>query len=246
MFSQKALIVGNWKMHKTLLEARQFIETLAPKLSKSQATVCLAVPFTALPLAASLVQSLKAPLLIGAQNMHEAPEGAFTGEISATMLLDAGAGFVLIGHSERRHLFHESNATINQKLKRAFAEGLQPILCVGETLEEREQNKTEEVLRKQLKESLEGISDLSGLILAYEPVWAIGTGKVAHPDDAEKAHHFCKKELKKPDLPMLYGGSVNPDNAADLLAKPAVDGLLVGGASLSPKTFYQIINMVRS
>jgi len=233
-------------MHKTFSETKKFIETLAPRLGESQASVCLAVPFTVLSQAAPLVQELGAPIVIGAQNMHAKPQGAYTGEISAPMLLDAGAQFVLLGHSERRHLFHESSAQVQEKLQSALASGLQPIVCVGETLDEREQGRTEEVLRDQLRGSLEGIDDLSKLILAYEPVWAIGTGKVAHPDDAEAAHRLCKNELKRPDLPVLYGGSVKPDNAGELLAKPSVDGLLIGGASLEPGDFLSIIQKVTS
>lgn len=238
-------------MYKTIAEAVEFVETLAPLISKSQARVYLAVPFTAIAPTVEKVKALNAPIVIGAQNMNDASEGAFTGEIAGRMLREAGAHFVIIGHSERRHFFHESNEMINRKVKRAFADGLQPILCIGETLEEREQGNTEAVLEKQIQESLQGIkaSELHNLIIAYEPVWAIGTGKVAHPEDAEASHRFCRKIIAQiwdstiaDQMMIQYGGSVKPDNAKDLLAVSNIDGLLVGGASLSPQSFSQIIH----
>lgn len=249
--SRSTVIAGNWKMYKTIDEARAFVETLAPLIEKSQATVYLAVPFTAIQPTVKVVEKLGAPISIGAQNMNDATEGAFTGEIAARMLKDAGAQFVILGHSERRHLFHETNAFINKKVKRALEEAIQPILCVGETLEHREGGETETVLRDQLLGSLEGISRdaILKLMIAYEPVWAIGTGKVAHPSDAQAAHAFLRhviadnweKEVAD-QIVIQYGGSVKPENAAELLAQPDVDGLLVGGASLSAESFSKIIN----
>lgn len=227
------LIVGNWKMHKTSREAQNFCETIAPQIAQSQATVYLAVPFTLLP-------TLETSIILGAQNMHDEPKGAFTGEISAHMLKDAGAQFVLLGHSERRHVFGETDRFINRKVKRALAEGIEPILCIGETLEQRESGHTHEVLKDQLLSSLEGIDDYSKILIAYEPVWAIGTGKVAHVDDAQSAHAFIRGLVG--DRPILYGGSVKPDNAQNLLQQPDIDGLLVGGASLEVESFSQIIN----
>jgi triosephosphate isomerase len=183
--------------------------------------------------------------------MNDASEGAFTGEISASMLKEAGAKFVIIGHSERRRLFGESNEFINRKLKKAFSSGLQPILCVGETGQEREEGKAEEVIHKQLKECLAGIrkTQFKKLIISYEPVWAIGTDKVATPDEAQAAQQFCRKQIAEIadeetalKISILYGGSVKPDNVNALLAEPDIDGVLVGGASLSVETFSKIVN----
>lgn len=245
------IIAGNWKMYKTVQEARSFIKTVAPLIQNSQVRVYLAIPFTAIHPSVQLVEELKAPLIIGAQNMHDASEGAFTGEVAARMLLEAGAQFVILGHSERRQFFGETSAFVNKKLKKALSEGIQPILCVGETLMQREDGETEAVLKEQLLESLEGIvaSDFDKVIIAYEPIWAIGTGKVASPRDAEWAHQFCREVIseewgKKPAKAVMiqYGGSVKPENAEELLATPGVDGLLVGGASLSAESFGEIVN----
>ena len=239
------LIVGNWKMYKTGKEAVSFIETLTPLMTSPNARVMLAVPFTAI--GASVHASKKGKISIGAQNMHDADEGAFTGEVSARMLKEAGAEFVLLGHSERRHYFHETNALIQKKVKRALSASLKPILCIGETEKERESGKTEEVLTRQLKESLQGFSaqEVHELILAYEPVWAIGTGKTATPQMADEAHALCLRYLQETfdeEVPVLYGGSVKPENAKELLQMPNIDGALVGGASLDPRAFAQIIN----
>ncbi len=238
-------------MYKTIEEAIQFVEALPPLIKQSPLSAYLSVPFTAIHSMAELVKKIDAPIIIGAQNMNDASEGAFTGEISSQMLKNAGAEFVILGHSERRHIFHEGNSFINKKVTKALAEDLQPILCIGETLEQRESGKVDETLKSQLLESLKGISakDLENVVLAYEPVWAIGTGKVAKADDAEKAHLFCRKVIAEnwsqedaAAISILYGGSVKPDNAGDLLEEPDIDGLLVGGASLSPESFSQIIN----
>ena len=203
------------------------------------------MPFTALFTASEAAEGTS--IMIGAQNMHDAEEGAFTGEISSRMLQDAGSRFVLIGHSERRHLFGESNAFIARKLKRALASGLKPILCIGETEAEREQGRTQEVLNRQLLESLP--DHPADLILAYEPVWAIGTGKTATAEIAEEAHAFCRSFLSEKwgasaarKIPILYGGSVKPDNIKGLTQKPNINGALVGGASLNPQTFAEIIS----
>jgi triosephosphate isomerase (TIM) len=249
--SRFAVIAGNWKMYKTIEEAVGFVETLSPLIKKSQAAVYLAVPFTAIYPASQRVKELKAPITIGAQNMHDASEGAFTGEVAARMLIEAGAHFVIVGHSERRRLFNEGDPLINRKVKRALASGIQPIVCIGETLGERESGSMEKILKNQLLQSLAGIGaeDLSKMILAYEPVWAIGTGQVAAPEDAQAAHQFCRSVIAEKwgeeaaaRLVIQYGGSVKPENASDLLLQEDVDGLLVGGASLSPSLFSQIIN----
>jgi triosephosphate isomerase (TIM) len=253
--SRPFIVAGNWKMYKTSEEALRYVETLAPLIKRSQALVYLAVPFTTIHQAVQRVKGLNAPITIGAQNMHDANEGAFTGEIAARMLIDAGAQFVILGHSERRHIFQESDPFINRKLKRALAAAIQPILCVGETLEERESGRLTEILKRQLLGGLEGISseELSKVILAYEPVWAIGTGKVAHPKDAQEAHRLCRDtiaegwgEKSAMSLVIQYGGSVKVENASQLISQNDVDGLLVGGASLSPEEFSQIINSYKT
>jgi triosephosphate isomerase len=243
------LIVGNWKMYKTGQEAREFVRALSFAHVSTEKRVFLSVPFTAIEHAVQA--ALGTSIVIGAQNMHDCADGAFTGEVSARMLKAAGAQFVILGHSERRVLFKETNAFINRKLHRALEEGLTPILCVGESLNEREQNVTERVLNTQLKECLEGLNahGIGKLIIAYEPVWAIGTGKTATPGMAQEAHHgirlfiensFGKKTAE--GLCLLYGGSVKPDNIAHLMQESDIDGALVGGASLDAALFAQIIN----
>jgi triosephosphate isomerase (TIM) len=175
--SRSITIVGNWKMYKTIEEALTYVETLASLTQKSQAAIYLAVPFTAIYPTSQRVRELQASFKIGAQNMNDASEGAFTGEIAARMLVDAGAQFVILGHSERRHVFQETNTFVNQKVKRALSEKLTPLVCIGETLEEREQGLFAEVLKNQILQSLKGIRSLRSVMLAYEPIWAIGTGK---------------------------------------------------------------------
>jgi len=248
---RSTVIAGNWKMYKTIDEANAFVETLAPLIEMSQATVYLAVPFTAIYSTVQLVEKLGSSIVIGAQNMNDVSEGAFTGEIAARMLKEVGAQFVILGHSERRHIFHESDALINKKVKRAFQEDIQPILCIGETSEQREEGETEAVLKEQILTSLEGVSseDMHQLILAYEPVWAIGTGKVAQPDDVQAAHAYVRGVIAEnwgkdvaDQLVIQYGGSVKSENALDLLSQPDVDGFLVGGASLCAESFSKIIN----
>lgn len=244
------IITGNWKMYKTIQESIDFVKKLIPLSASSPSKIFLAVPFTSIqPLAKEVVGS---PILIGAQNMNDASEGAFTGEVAARMLRDAGATFVILGHSERRRLFKEDNAFINRKVKRAIVEGLRPVLCLGETREERDENRTAEVLSTQLKECLAGIEpkSLVNLIVAYEPIWAIGAGnQSASPEIAQDAHLICRKflsELLTPEIAeqivIQYGGSVTPKNASDLLKQPDIDGLLIGGASLSLESFVEIVN----
>jgi triosephosphate isomerase len=240
MLKRTPIIAANWKMYKTGAEAQEFLTQIKGKIAPS-VKVFIAPSFTALPM-------MKAQeVVLGGQNMHEAEDGAFTGEISARMLKDAGAKFVILGHSERRRLFHETDAIIHQKLKKAIFSGLLPILCVGETLEEREGKKTFDVLSTQLKTALSGISPAE-LILAYEPVWAIGTGKTATPEIAQEAHQFCRGLLQKlwgedhaAKTNILYGGSVTPETASSLAKQPDIDGALVGGASLDAAKFIQII-----
>lgn len=225
-------------MFKTTREAVEYIQALKPCVEKSTSKVMLAVPYTALKAASDAAKGSN--IQIGAQNMHDAAEGAFTGEISSDMIKETGATFVLIGHSERRQYYGETNQSVNRKTKRALAEGLTPIVCIGETEAERESGQTEAVLQKQLSESLEGIN-LEGVIVAYEPVWAIGTGKTATPEIAQEAHKICRS-LTSESTPILYGGSVKPENAADLMEMKDIDGALVGGASLKADSFAQIVN----
>lgn len=244
-----AIIVGNWKMHKTIAEAKSFIEDLVPTAGKAKANVWIAVPFTAIQ--ASAETARKSGIIIGAQNVYEQESGAFTGEISCSMLKEAGATFVILGHSERRKLFHETNASISKKIIMALHYDLRPIVCVGETLEEHQNGLAHRIIEEQLSQSLQGLSDtdLEKVVLAYEPVWAIGTGQNATPEQAQDMHRFCRKFVghhwttavaKK--IIILYGGSVKPDNALALLTEPDIDGLLVGGSSLSVNSFSQIID----
>lgn len=250
MFVRPKIIVGNWKMHKTIEEAQLYIEELEPLLVDVRSDVCLAVPFTCLGTAAKLVSDC-ARIRVGAQNMSEHEEGAWTGEISAHMIKEAGASFVILGHSERRSHFGESNAVVNTKLTLACRTGLQSIVCVGESLGDRNKNCQKDVIALQLSESLAGFprEKSASLVLAYEPVWAIGTGKNATPEDAQAVHSFCRQILENlwdketaQKVSILYGGSVKPENAPLLLMQQDVDGLLVGGAALNAYTFSQIIH----
>lgn len=247
--SRNPIIAGNWKMHKTGEDAKQYIGTLRPLIESSRPRIFIATPFTAI--AAASNAAVGSRIMIGAQNMHDSIEGAFTGEVSAPMLKEAGASFVILGHSERRQYFHETNVFINKKIKRALTEGLFPLYCIGEHLEDREKKKTKQVLVKQLDEGLHGISseDAVRLVIAYEPIWAIGTGKTATPEMAEDTHAHIREWLasrfdkqKADKIPLLYGGSVKPDNISELMEQPNIDGALVGGASLDPVNFAKIIN----
>jgi triosephosphate isomerase len=247
----RKIAAGNWKMHKTAQEAKAFFELFASLVPQAKSEILFAVPFTALPSAVEAAQGKN--FLIGAQNMHDEVKGAFTGEISAPMLKSVGASFVILGHSERRHLFLENNAFICRKLRRACEENLRPILCVGETQADREEGKTTAVLQTQLSECLEGLSfeNAQKLMIAYEPVWAIGTGKSATPEIAEQAHLICRtalaekwgKEAAK-KIPLLYGGSVTEETIEALIVRPNIDGVLVGGASLDAQKFANIVNRI--
>lgn len=243
------IIVGNWKMHKTIAEAKSFIEELATVASKTMTDIWIAVPFTAIQASAEIARNTR--IVIGAQNVYDQESGPFTGEISCSMVKEAGAAFVILGHSERRQLFHETDVSINKKVKQVLHNRLRPIVCFGETLEQYQNGLTYHVLEKQLSQSLDGIStaELQDVILAYEPIWAIGTNKTAIPSQAQEVHNFCREFLSRhwtntvaEKIVILYGGSVKPDNALALLAEPAIDGLLVGGSSLSIDSFSKIID----
>ncbi len=243
------LIVGNWKMHKTMEEAEDFVERLRAVLKATPGKkVALAPSFTSLHVVRQALAGSE--ICLAAQNVCDREEGAFTGEVSARMLADAGCSYVIVGHSERRAFFGESDALTNGKIKAVVKNGLQPILCVGETLGEREGDQTFTVVRKQLREGLKdvGLPEAARLVLAYEPVWAIGTGRTAFPEQAAAVHAFIREEVSgqygedfSRQLPVIYGGSVNPDNIAALMAQPDINGVLVGGASLDAGSFVRII-----
>ena len=243
------LIAANWKMYKTPEEAISFINTFAALLPKNlKAETVLFPSMTSLPSAIQNARELG--VAIGAQNMHWLNYGAYTGETSPTMLLALGCTHVLIGHSERRQFFNETDETVNLKLKSALAHGLVPIVCVGENLAEREANQTSDILNHQVSVALTGIDapEASSLVLAYEPIWAIGTGRTATPEIAEDAHRVIRSRIALAlgaDLAqstrILYGGSVKPENAASLCCREEIDGALVGGASLDPASFADIV-----
>jgi len=242
-------IAGNWKMHKTVAEAEEYIQGLLPRVySADGVDVAICVPYTALQ---AMVDSTRGSRVeVFAQHMHEAPSGAFTGEISAPMLTELDVHGVVLGHSERRQHYNETDKALAHKMATAFDAGLKPILCVGETEEERERGDTERKLRHQVQEGLDRLTpeQIAAVTVAYEPIWAIGTGKVATPEQAQDAIAFVRALIgdKAPDAAaharVLYGGSVSPDNAGELLALPDVDGALVGGASLDPENFARIVD----
>ncbi len=241
------LIAGNWKMHKTIAEAEEFIAALLPRVSSlDRVDVAICPPFLALQ---AMVDSTRGSRVqVYAQSMHQAASGAFTGEVSAPMLTEVGVHGVILGHSERRQQFGETDRALQLKVPAAFEAGLLPVLCVGETEEERERGDTERKLRHQVQEGLArvDVSRLGDVVIAYEPIWAIGTGVVATPEQAQEAIAFVRALVadrsreQAEHTRVLYGGSVNPENAAELLALPDVDGVLVGGASLDAESFAAI------
>ena len=241
------LVAGNWKMHLTLAEAHALVRQLL-SLEAESVEMVVCPPFTALASIAPLVKGTAIGL--GAQNLFWEAQGAYTGEISPAMLTDLGCRYVIIGHSERRTLFGETDETVQKKLAAALKQGLWPIVCIGETLAEREGNRTFEVLTRQLEGGLKGFgeAEVKRLVIAYEPVWAIGTGRNATPSLAQEAHRFIRQQLAKrfgaataEALRVLYGGSVNAGNAASLMHQADVDGALVGGASLKAESFAAIV-----
>jgi triosephosphate isomerase len=246
------LIAANWKMHKTVEEAEEFIAALLPQVATADG-VEIAVCPSFLSLQALVDSARGSRVAVYAQNMHQEREGAFTGEVSAPMLLDAGVQGVILGHSERREYFGETDKALAQKVPIALEAGLVPILCVGETEEEREAGDTERKLRHQVQEDVAGVPEerLGELVIAYEPIWAIGTGAVATPEQAQDAIAFVRALIadRSPEqaerVRVLYGGSVNEGNAPELLALPDVDGALVGGASLDPRSFAAIVSAAR-
>ena len=247
---RRPVIAGNWKMYKTRDETRAFFEALKPLVaSTTHCDVVVAPPFTALQAAIDAAHGIS--ISIAAQNLHWEKEGAFTGEISARMLVEVGCKGVIIGHSERRQYFGETDQSVNRKTRAALAARLIPIVCVGETLAEREGNQTQAVLQRQFEGGMAALTpeDFSRILVAYEPVWAIGTGRTATPEIAADAHR-CLRGLaarqfgteRASAVRILYGGSVKPDNIKGLMAQEEIDGALVGGASLDPKSFASIVN----
>lgn len=246
---RKPVIAGNWKMNKTINEAIELVNILKRELVDTQeADIIICPVYTALSEVSDLL--IDSNIFLGAQNVYWETSGAFTGEVSPLMLKDAGCSYVIIGHSERRKYFDETDEAVNKRIKAAQAADLIPIFCVGETLEEREANKTIEVVEKQLKGGLEGLENevLLKLIIAYEPVWAIGTGKTATPEQAQEIHKSIRRWLEdhySPEaaesLRILYGGSVKPDNIRELMRKGDIDGALVGGAALDSSSFVGIV-----
>ncbi len=251
MENRRPLIAGNWKMFKTCSEAVEVAEQLVKLVNDMTdgVDVMIAPPFTALAPVSDIVR--KSCVSLGAQNLFWENEGAYTGEISSAMLVSAGCRYVIIGHSERRQYFGETDEAVNKKIMAAIKNDLIPILCVGESEKERESKDTFSVLDKQVKNGLKDfvLDDLKTLVIAYEPVWAIGTGKTATSDQAQEIHLFLRSMLEKSfgnmlskSTRILYGGSVKPDNVSELMAMPDIDGALVGGASLNPETFSKIVH----
>ncbi|MDE2489739.1 MAG: triose-phosphate isomerase [Elusimicrobia bacterium] len=245
---RRPLIAGNWKMNLTLAQSAELARAVAAGAAAASGEVAVCVPFTAIPVVAEVLRG--SPVRLGGQDCYWEAQGAYTGEISAGMLKDAGCRMAILGHSERRKLFGETDEHVNRKLAAVLKAGLTPIVCVGETLDERETQKTWRVLETQAAGALKGFApaDLAPVVLAYEPVWAIGTGKTATPAQAQEAHLFLRAQLKKlygealaAGTRILYGGSVTADNVDVLMAQPDVDGALVGGASLKKDAFLRIM-----
>jgi len=247
---RKTVIAGNWKMNNDIKESEKLIVELKNLLQnvKPKCDVIVCPPFTSLSEASKLISG--SMIKLGAQNMHFEESGAYTGEVSASMLKSVGCEYVILGHSERRNIFGETDIVINKKIKKALSAGLKPIFCIGELLEERENGTTNDVVKRQVLKGLEGISadDMKNIIIAYEPVWAIGTGKTATPAQAQEVHEFIRDLIEieysleiANDITIQYGGSVKPDNAKELLSQKDIDGALVGGACLKADSFMGII-----
>lgn len=251
---RRPLIIANWKMNKTIPESLQFVNDLRKRLKEANGIggvdTVLAPPFTALKLVSDSVAGEEG-LFVAAQNIFYAEKGAYTGEISPVMLVDTGCKYVIIGHSERRQYFAETDETVNKKINAALNYNMTPVFCIGESLQQREEEATFKVLRSQIEGGLKGLSEgaLYSIVIAYEPIWAIGTGKTATPEQAEEVHGFIRAILRETygsgvseTVRILYGGSVTPENVTNLMKKPDIDGALVGGASLNVDSFVKIIS----
>ena len=244
---RKPIIAGNWKMNNTASEGVALVKAIAPLVKDASCDVVVCVPAIDIP---AVSEALKGTNIgLGAENVHYAEKGAFTGEISAAMLKEYGVKYVIIGHSERRQYFGETDETVNKRTLTAIAAGLTPIVCIGESLEERETGKTEEVLAKQIHEGMKNIQDITKIVIAYEPVWAIGTGKTATAEQANETIGFIRKTIGEMFCPkcaealrIQYGGSMNAGNCKELMAMPEIDGGLIGGASLKAPDFAAIVN----
>jgi len=247
---RERILAGNWKMHKGIKEATEFTRELKNELPQNTSyKIVLCPPFTALVEVKKIIDGTH--IHLGAQNVHWDVEGAYTGEISARMLRDIGVEYVIVGHSERRKYFCETDETVRRKIKAVLENGMIPILCIGETLEERERGKEEDVVIKQLLKALEDLmkEELEKLVIAYEPVWAIGTGRTATPQEAQRMHRFIRNLLDEnfggeigQRITLIYGGSVKPENIYELTCQPDIDGALIGGASLKINSFSAIVN----
>ncbi len=246
---RKPIIAGNWKMHKTMDEALKLANDIKDEANKTDIEIVICCPFTVISEVKRAIEGTKVKL--GAQNMHWEEEGAFTGEISANMLKDLGVDYVIIGHSERRRYFNETDEIVNKKVIKAIEKGLKPIICVGETLDEREKNKTFDIVKRQTLIALENIGrdEMIDVVIAYEPIWAIGTGKTASSQDANEVIAYIRSLLQdkygseiSEEIRIQYGGSVKPSNATEIMNEADIDGALVGGASLKAKEFLEIVN----
>ena len=247
---RKPIIAGNWKMNNTVAQTKALVADLIPLVKDAACDVVICTPYT--DLAAAVEATAGTNIKVGAENVHWSAKGAFTGEISAEMLVELGVEYVIIGHSERRQYFGETDETVNARMKAALAAGLKPIVCVGETLEERESGKTEEVVTRQTVAAFKDIDkdELDNIVIAYEPVWAIGTGKTATAQDANDTIKVIRDTMAKLYCPkcaenrvrIQYGGSMNPKNASELMAMPEIDGGLIGGASLKAEDFSKVVN----
>ena len=247
---RRAIIAGNWKMNNTAAEGVRLVNALKPMVEDAACDVVVCVPFTDIPAVSEALKGSK--IHLGAQNVHFAEKGAYTGEISAAMLKEYGVEYVIIGHSERRQYFGETDQTVNLRMHAALSAGLTPIVCVGESLEERESGKTEKVLDVQIREGLKGLDDVSKIVIAYEPIWAIGTGKTATAEQANETIAFIRKTCAEVFCPccadkvrIQYGGSMNAKNCKELMAMPEIDGGLIGGASLKAEDFSVIVHYDR-
>lgn len=247
---RRPIIAGNWKMNNTIAETKALVKDLIPLVKDAKCDVVICTPYT--DLAAAVEATAGTNIKVGAENVHWAEKGAFTGEISAKMLTELGVEYVIIGHSERRQYFGETDETVNMRVKAALAAGLKPIICVGELLEERESGKTAEVVTRQTKAAFKDIDkdELDNIVIAYEPVWAIGTGKTATAQDANDTIKVIRDTMAELYCPrcaeervrIQYGGSMNPKNASELMAMPEIDGGLIGGASLKAEDFSKVVN----
>ena len=245
---RKPIIAGNWKMHKTIKEALEFVNEIKDKVNSDKVEAVICAPFTLLK---DLKEATKGTnIKIGAQNMHFEEKGAFTGEVSPLMLKEIDMDYVVIGHSERRQYFNETDETVNKKVLKALEVGIDPILCVGETLEQREAGKTKDVCKGQVEKALENVlkDDLAKVVVAYEPIWAIGTGKTATAEDANDVISYIREVIKglygelANEVRIQYGGSVKPSNVAEIMGQSDIDGALVGGASLASNDYLDLVN----